>query len=42
MENVLGCVLMAGVTLPVSYFLARGCLRRVLRIMAGTERRDVL
>ena len=42
MENVFGCVLMAGVSLPVSYFLARGCLRRVLRIMAGNERRDVL
>jgi hypothetical protein len=42
MENVLGCILMAALTLPISYFLARGCLRRVLRIMSGDERRDVL
>jgi hypothetical protein len=42
MENVLGCILMAALTLPISYLLARGCLRRVLRVMTGNERRDVL
>jgi hypothetical protein len=42
MENVLGCVLMAAVTLPLSFFLARGCLRGVVRIVTGSERRDVL
>jgi hypothetical protein len=42
MDNVLGCILMAAVTLPVSFFLARGCLRRLLRIVTGGERRDVL
>jgi hypothetical protein len=42
MDNVLGCILMAAVTLPVSYFMARGCLRGVVRIVTGGERRDVL
>ncbi|HTP35741.1 MAG TPA: hypothetical protein VMJ75_26370 [Candidatus Acidoferrales bacterium] len=42
MENLLGCILMAVVTLPVSFFLARGCLRGVVRIVTGSERRDVL
>jgi len=42
MENVLGCVMMAAVTLPLSFFLARGCLRGVVRIVTGSERRDVL
>jgi hypothetical protein len=42
MENLLGCILMAAVTLPVSFFLARGCLRGVVRIVTGSERRDVL
>ena len=42
MENVLGCILMAAVTLPVSFILARGCLRGVVRIVTGGERRDVL
>ena len=42
MDSVLGCILMAVVTLPVSWFLARGCLRGVMRIVTGSERRDVL
>ena len=42
MENVLGCVLMVAITFPVSFFVARGCLRGVLRLVAGSERRDVL
>jgi len=42
MENLLGCILMAAITLPVSFFLARGCLRGVVRIVTGSERRDVL
>jgi hypothetical protein len=42
MDSVFGCILMAAVTLPVSWFLARGCLRGVMRIVTGTERRDVL
>jgi len=30
--NLLGCVLMAAITFPVSYYLARGCLRGLLRV----------
>ena len=42
MENVLGCVLMVVITFPVSFFVARGCLRGLIRIIAGSERRHVL
>jgi hypothetical protein len=42
MENVLGCVLMAAITLPVSFFVARSCLRGVIRLVTGQENRDVL
>ncbi len=34
MDNVLGCVLMAAITLPISYFIARGCLRGLIRVMS--------
>lgn len=45
--NFIGCVLMAGITFPVSYYLARGCLRGVLRAfgmrqVSGPPRRSVL
>jgi hypothetical protein len=42
MENALGCILMAAITLPVSFFVARSCLRGVIRIVTGSENRDVL
>ena len=42
MESVLGCVLMAAVSLPVSFLVARSCLRGVVRIVTGTRGRDVL
>jgi hypothetical protein len=42
MTNLLGCVLMAAVTLPLSFFLALGCLRGVVRIVTRPQRRDVL
>jgi hypothetical protein len=42
MDNVFGCVLMAAITFPVSFFVARTCLRGVIRIMTGGEHRDVL
>jgi hypothetical protein len=42
MENILACVLMAAITLPVSFFIARSCLRGVIRIVTGRENRDVL
>ena len=40
--TVLGCVLMAAITFPVSFFVARTCLRGVIRIVTGGENRDVL
>jgi len=45
--NFVGCVLMAAITFPVSYYLARGCLRGLLRIfrlgvVAGSGNRNVL
>ena len=42
MESILGCVLMAAITFPVAFFVARGCLRGVIRLMSGGMRRDVL
>ncbi len=42
MTSVLGCVLMVAITFPVSFFVARGCLRGVIRIVTGGENRDVL
>jgi len=30
--NFLGCLLMAAITFPVSYYVARGCLRGILRV----------
>ena len=33
MDNVLGCVLMAAVTFPISFWMARSCLRVVIRMV---------
>jgi hypothetical protein len=35
MENVIACILMAAVSLPLSFFLARTCLRGVVRFVTG-------
>ena len=42
MANVLGCILMAAIAFPVSFVVARSCLRGVIRIVTGSEDRDVL
>ncbi len=42
MDNLFAYVMMAAITMPLSFFLARGCLRGLVRIMSGTARRDVL
>jgi hypothetical protein len=39
MENLLACILMAAVSLPLSFFAARGCLRGVVRIVTGSNKR---
>jgi hypothetical protein len=33
---------MAAITFPMAFFAARGCLRGVIRVITGGERRDVL
>jgi hypothetical protein len=35
MTNILGYVLMAAITFPISFFVARSCLRGVIRIVTG-------
>jgi hypothetical protein len=42
MDNIYACILMAAVSLPVSFYLAKQFLRGVVRIVTGAERRDVL
>ena len=42
MDNIYACIVMAAVSLPVSFLLARQCLRGVIRIVTGTGRRDML
>ena len=42
MTNILECVAMAAITFPVSFFVARTCLRGVIRIVTGSEQRHVL
>jgi hypothetical protein len=42
MENLVGCLLTAAITFPVSFLVARTCLRGVIRVVTGPEKRDVL
>jgi hypothetical protein len=42
MDNVLGCVVMAAVTFPVSFLVARTCLRGVIRVLNGSQNRSML
>ncbi len=42
MDNVVGCVVMAAITFPVSFLVARTCLRGVIRLMTKGDNRDVL
>jgi hypothetical protein len=42
LESTFGLILMAAISLPLSFYLARGCLRGVLRLLNGNQRRDVL
>jgi len=39
MENLIAWILMAAVSLPISFLAARGCLRGVLRLMSVRDRR---
>ena len=46
MENLIAWLVMAGISLPLSFLIARGSLRGLLRLMSagtgGGARRDVL
>ena len=42
MENLFAWILMAAISLPVSFLVARGCLEGLMRLMSGGARRDVL
>jgi hypothetical protein len=42
MDSVLGYVLMAAITLPVSFVMARACLRGVVRAVTKSGRRSML
>ena len=42
MENVLSCLLMAAITLPVSFLMARVCLRGVVYVVTRSEKRSML
>lgn len=42
MTNLFGCLLMAAITFPLAFLIARSCLGLVLRIMSGGPNRDVL
>jgi hypothetical protein len=42
MENLLVCILMAAISLPLSFFAARICLQGVVRIVTGSQKRSML
>jgi hypothetical protein len=42
LESTLGLILMAAISLPLSFYLARGCLRGLLRLLNGSQHRDML
>jgi len=50
MENLIAWLVMAAISLPLSFLIARGCLRGLVRLMnagtgmgtSGGARRDVL
>jgi hypothetical protein len=39
MENLIAWILMAAVSLPISFLAARGCLRGVIRLISKGDRR---
>jgi hypothetical protein len=42
MMNLLATTAMAAITFPVSFWIARTCLRGVIRIVTGGDNRHVL
>lgn len=41
MENVVGCLVMVAITFPVAFFVARSCLRGVIRVVTGGSRHEL-
>jgi len=37
MDNTFGCILMAAITFPLSFFVARACLKGLIRLGALRE-----
>jgi hypothetical protein len=42
MDGLGGSLLMAAITIPASYFVARGCLRGLVRVLNRRENRSML
>jgi hypothetical protein len=42
MENLIAWTLMAGVSLPLSFLIARGCLRGLVRLMSAGVNAPIL
>lgn len=42
MDNLLACLLMAVITFPLAFWIARSCLGLVIRVVTGGPNRDVL
>jgi len=42
MENLVAWILMAAISLPISFLVARSCLRGVMHLMSEGMRRDML
>jgi hypothetical protein len=42
MQNFVASVGMAAISIPVSFFLARCCLRGFIRVVSGRTHRNVL
>jgi len=42
MLNLFAWILMAAITFPLAFLIARSCLRGVIRIVSGSPNRDVL
>jgi hypothetical protein len=38
MENLIAWILMAAISLPISFLVARGCLRGVMRIISKGDK----
>ena len=40
MNGVVSCIVMVALSFPVSFFVARSCLRGVIRLVTGPQRQS--